>query len=413
MPARIEQLTPDHEARLEGWADRWIEIGLRTGPVNWKRFEAAVRECYRYAEIPWPGVVVRVPSPLIGALAAPVAVQLTSQGRGWAGYAIRTRTIETTRRAVDDAVDPSVARMVDDRVGEVVRGAVRAAVDDEMLVAVQHAARDGERWMMQRAVEKAVRGATGRSARAAVRTEMSEPMTLTAHHYCGGQFWAGGWTAGVAVPSYFRDVCGLTLGGDLWARARATEATVESACWWWPTTDFVMISERPTIIELEQVGARGSRSHQLHSANGPAIAWNGWSLYYYHGVRVPEKLIEAPEALTPREVLAQPNVEVRRAMVERLGTDWLLSACEAAGAGMSVLEDEDRDAHGRRRRLLRLSLAGEEPLMLVEVANATAEPGVSFKNYLLRVPPTMRTCHEAVAWTFSMSEDEYAPASET
>jgi len=33
--------------------------------------------------------------------------------------------------------------------------------------------------------------------------------------------------------------------------------------------------------------------------------------------------------------------------------------------------------------------------------------------YLLRVPPTMRSCAEAVAWTFELTEKEYQPAVES
>src|SRR5579859_5253692 len=76
MPARIDRLTEAQQARMSEWADRWIEVGLRTGEADWERFEAAARKCYEYAKIPWPGVVVRVPSPLVGAFAAPIAMHV-------------------------------------------------------------------------------------------------------------------------------------------------------------------------------------------------------------------------------------------------------------------------------------------------------------------------------------------------
>jgi hypothetical protein len=50
-------------------------------------------------------------------------------------------------------------------------------------------------------------------------------------------------------------------------------------------------------------------------------------------------------------------------------------------------------------KLRRLELRGdiEEPLVLVEVENATVEPDGTRKHYLLRVPPHMRTARDAVA----------------
>jgi hypothetical protein len=50
---------------------------------------------------------------------------------------------------------------------------------------------------------------------------------------------------------------------------------------------------------------------------------------------------------------------------------------------------------------------------MIEVINRTREPDGSFRRYWLRVPPTMRTAHEAVAWTFNMSAEQYAPEMET
>jgi hypothetical protein len=49
--------------------------------------------------------------------------------------------------------------------------------------------------------------------------------------------------------------------------------------------------------------------------------------------------------------------------------------------------------------------------VVVKVVNSTPEPDGSFKDYLLRVPPDIRTPREAVAWTFAT--DDYRPAVQT
>src|SRR5262249_61918315 len=116
-----------------------------------------------------------------------------------------------------------------------------------------------------------------------------------------GQFDADGNGYGTARTAFFREVTGLALPRPLWNRARAWEATVESACCWWPTTAFVMVSERPKVIHLERVRRRGPSSHRLHCRTGPALAWDGWALYRLHGVRVPAKLIEAPGTLSAQD----------------------------------------------------------------------------------------------------------------
>ena len=59
--------------------------------------------------------------------------------------------------------------------------------------------------------------------------------------------------------------------------------------WWWPHPEFVVVSEPPGDLHLEQVGAG---AWQLHRADGPAVAWaDGPSLWFWHGVAVPADLV--------------------------------------------------------------------------------------------------------------------------
>jgi hypothetical protein len=57
--------------------------------------------------------------------------------------------------------------------------------------------------------------------------------------------------------------------------------------------------------------------------------------------------------------------------------------------------------------LYRKEFLNDEPLVMVKVINSTVEPDGSFKSYFLRVPPSMTTAREAVAWTFDMSPESY------
>jgi hypothetical protein len=63
--------------------------------------------------------------------------------------------------------------------------------------------------------------------------------------------------------------------------------------------------------------------------------------------------------------------------------------------------------------LYRMNLASDEPILVVRVQNSTPEPDGTIKEYFLRVPPNMMRARQAVAWTFGLSEEEYAPLAET
>jgi len=64
------------------------------------------------------------------------------------------------------------------------------------------------------------------------------------------------------------------------------------------------------------------RRRRLHCETGPAVAWqSGSALYFWHGVEVPEAVVLDPENLGAQRILEEPNVEVRRVMLERFGCD--------------------------------------------------------------------------------------------
>ena len=139
----------------------------------------------------------------------------------------------------------------------------------------------------------------------------------------------------------------------------------------------------------------------LHRDDGPAVEYDSGKRYWFwRGVYVTQQIVEAPETLTPQEILAEQNVEVRRVMMERFGFERLLRESKA--------KKRSTDDYGV---LWELDLPGDEPLVMVALVNSTAEPDGSFKDYWLRVPPAMRTPNEALAWTFGI--DDYAPAVQT
>ncbi len=89
-------------------------------------------------------------------------------------------------------------------------------------------------------------------------------------------------------------------------------------------------------------------------------------------------------------------------MLERLGYDRFILELGAVPV--------QADGFGA---LYRIPGDFREPFVLVHVTNSTPEPDGSRKRYFLRVPPNVKTAHEAVAWTFGMRAEEYRPSRET
>jgi len=98
---RINKLTKKQEAAMKPHADKWIEIGLRTGDADFETFDKYMPVCYEKAGLEYPKNVVRVQSPLVGALAASLANQILDS-RGVRG-AVSGAVIGAVGGAVRDA----------------------------------------------------------------------------------------------------------------------------------------------------------------------------------------------------------------------------------------------------------------------------------------------------------------------
>ncbi len=122
----------------------------------------------------------------------------------------------------------------------------------------------------------------------------------------------------------------------------------------------------------------------------------------WRGVPVDERIAFRPETITAREILDEPNVERRRVLMERMGYAAFLSHADAQ------VIDRDEDPGGERR-LLRVAQPRDEDLVCLAVyCPSTA------RQYILRVPPSTRTCRQAAAWIAGFDHaDDFRPIAET
>jgi len=207
--------------------------------------------------------------------------------------------------------------------------------------------------------------------------------------------WDGGnqWSAWTAYISFFRHVAKLPLDYSKWEHYE--QAAVHSG----PRLmhrEFCIVSDRPELLTVDT-------ENRPHSDTGPFCRWrDGTALYAVHGARVPAWIIEKPERITAKIIMKESNAEIRRIMIDRMGAESFLRS-----AGAKRVQSDDFGT------LYRVEIPDDEPLQMVEVENSTAEPDGSFKRYMIRVPPHVDTAHDAVAWTWGLTEKQYAPALET
>jgi hypothetical protein len=157
----------------------------------------------------------------------------------------------------------------------------------------------------------------------------------------------------------------------------------------------VQINNIPTIFHRDHDG-------RFHCNNGPALALpDGYKIYAIHGIMVPDFVVEDPGSITFFDICHEENTELRRILIEKYGWDRYINS-----SGASIIS---QDEYGT---LYRYAYGGDI-ISFVKVKNGTPEPDGSFKHYCIHVPPEIKTAHEAVAWTFGLTVDEYQPVMET
>jgi len=385
----IEKLTPEQIARFPEFIDRWTKIGLCTDPANRSEAEKGIIQAYKIVGKPAPKIVW-CRSPLSQGLTRALVFGLKG-GRASVGASVWASVWASVRDSVRASVGASVGASVSASVTASVRASVVdsawASVRDSVWASVWASVVDS----VGASVVDSVGASVGASVVDSVRASVSASVTASVRD----SVWASGYgqhdASWLAFYEYFKLACSLDketikLCG-LWQIAK-------NAGWFLPHEKLCWISERHNILNRDERG-------RLHSGNSVALAYpDGWGIYAFHGVRIPEYVIMQPEKITADDVLTERNAEIARVKLERLTVPNFITQSKAQTI------DHDTDRQGYPRNLLSIDIPND-PDRYLKVVQVTC-PSTK-RDYMLRVPPVIKTCAEAVAWTFNMPAKDYAP----
>ncbi|MFG1399937.1 DUF6745 domain-containing protein, partial [Roseixanthobacter pseudopolyaromaticivorans] len=200
--------------------------------------------------------------------------------------------------------------------------------------------------------------------------------------YQGGNMWA-------AYDSYLtamRDIIGLQLPEHR-AYASWEQAAIEGG-FRVMHPEFCIVSDFPEFIRIDD-------QRRPHCENGPSHRWrDGWSLYHWHGTRIPAEWIEQKDRLTAQAALSQTNLELRRAAIEIVGWHHVLR-----DLGAKVI-DEHPDPHCGA--LVEVQLPDLDRKSLFIHARCGTD-----REFAIGVPPECSTVVEAQAWLTGLPVSEF------
>jgi hypothetical protein len=258
----ITELTRQQMEQMPVYMETWTQIGRCTDPANRPAAEAGVRMAYAAAGLPPPATLLWVRSP-------------------W--EALQT-TWKLESNALGSSVKDSLWLKVKKRVMDALTRHVSAQVGDDD-------------WVDHTSVLSS-------AVYARLNRDLQGVTWSLGLDCCHGQHDAG-W---LAYPAFVRDVGNRP---DLVAPLDGYMKIAQNAGWCLPYAHVCILCERQSSLHLDLDG-------QLHCKNGMALAFpDGWGVYCWHGVCVPQHVVMQPEQITMEAINAESNERVREVLRDR------------------------------------------------------------------------------------------------
>jgi internalin A len=181
----------------------------------------------------------------------------------------------------------------------------------------------------------------------------------------------------IHFTEFFISKFGVTLDQKSQELFRCKKQLLEECGWIFPFENICLVCDRPLHIRFDA-------ENRLHAEGEPAIAFaDGYSLYFHHGVKLPENYGKLhPDLWQAEWLLSESNAEIRRLLIERIGYDRICCELQAVELDSS-----------QQYTLLKIDNADVEPIYLLKMTCPSTG-----HIHALRVPPDVTSATEAIRW---------------
>ena len=414
-------LTEAQIADVAACRDEWMRQALRTDRCDRPAAEAAVAAAYVAAGLDAPEQWIWMDSPMGGLVAATLIGsrgQLSDQLRGQLRDQLRDQLWGQLRDQLRGQLWGQLGDQLGGQLWGQLRGQLWGQLSDQLRGQLRDQLSDQLGGQLRDQLWDQLRGQLGDQLWGQLwgqlrgqlwgqlRGQLSDQLRGQLRDQLGGQLWGqlGGqlwgqlwwcidlWSGAYWMASYTssRPIAGLPAS----TRLDTLNTAVQSTGWWWPMRGICVMTDRPTAIHRDLQG-------RLHHDTGPALTWaDGYSLTSWHGITVPADF----HLWDVETALAQPNAEVRRCGVERLGWDAITDRLAL------VAMADDPGNPGQRLALYDLGDLRdlyEEPARILICHNASLDKGGHRRSFGLPVPAHHADPVAAAADLFAVPADQY------
>jgi len=140
--------------------------------------------------------------------------------------------------------------------------------------------------------------------------------------------------------------------------------------------------------------------NRLHRSNGPAVITPNGKMYFWRGLNISRVMWHECEKYNYKDVMEIRNIELRRAIIEKVGFGKFIKDAKRIDKGEGDFEGcalyKIRDDTEQKP---------DDIIKFVELKNSSPEPDGSYNMYYLRVPPQIKSLVEAIKWSFGYEKD--------
>lgn len=400
---QITSLTPEQDAMLSVYRDRFIKIGLSCEPADFDSAQEAMIEFYKSLNLKAPSVFLRLRSPAEGIAASMLLntvsnyaenVEVAGRVNDTAiAYIKSLKSDMVANHAPDIKIEQSNSYVINE-VRRVIEAEVADPFEERIPVAnsIDYLYREFNNNKLSRNTIRDLFWKALLDHSKLKNKSNNDAFDGLISNILYGQHDAG-W---VSLYQYFHDV--IKIEGIEVINHITKIASSVGWCWTFP--DIVVMTDRPELL-------RRNNNHRLHSAEGPALMYrDGYSLYMWHGYRIPDDrawFIEEKEKITKQSIMKESNAELRRIMLEISNYAPIVNDARIIA--------EDKDGNGLPRRLMTTEISGEQ-VRIVDVTNGTIESDGERRRFFLGAMDG-DTPHECIAASYGVAPKKYKEAVRT
>ncbi|MBD2183152.1 hypothetical protein H6G03_19140 [Planktothrix sp. FACHB-1375] len=410
--AKIEKLTPEQEALIPIYRDKWRKIALSTEPIDKEKAAEAVKKAYALIGLPEPEILFYDSPYAVGSDRKLVIDENRIYGnlyrpRGifkedFTSYllsAITSSCLKTVMSRLSSELHDDIVWKLEGVLTEELRMLFQTMqeVSNQLWNKLEFKEKQIQKlweemwlqleipipnhWLDQLMIQNAL-----------IETEQKHPLAKRISDAANNTNQQGDllniifgnddifiapaqWVSSGSLCDFCINVLNFEYKQKEW---EALQAIAKNCGCIFPFEKMVIVCDRPRILSFDN-------QQRLHAEGAPAIQFaDGYSLYAYHGFPLPEKYGKVhPNNWQSSWLLEEENAELRRVLIQGIGYEKI-----ASELGATELDSF------REYSLLKIDTDVDiEPIYMLKMTC----PSTGYI-HVLRVPPDVKSAREAIRW---------------